>query len=711
MSSSTLRGAATAALAALTIACLSAPAHAVDPPTEPPTGDITLHDVTVQWDTAPCDPDGTTGSDATIASQLNGVLTGRLDGHMTAYKVSCARMVVKAVRDRGMPKRAAAIAITTTIVETNIENVSEMVDHDSLGLFQQRGSWGSAKNRLNPTWATNAFLDKMVRLYPNNSWQSAPVGEVCQAVQVSAHPDRYQPQASDGQKIVDALWTASERPNLHGADFNGDGVSDIFATGTGTLTVWNGKGSNNFTPADAVGANWNTYSRPIGGDFNGDRIGDLAAVRDGTLHIWNGKGGNKFTPAEEVGSGWSHLASSLVSLGDVNKDGRTDIGAVDLDGVLHIWNGKGSNNFAPADRVGAGWNSLSRPVGGDFNGDGIGDIAAVDRDGVLHIWNGKGSNNFTAPDRVGAGWTRQFARTLMSLGDVNGDRHSDLAAVDGAGVLHLWNGRGNNKFTPGDPIGPGWAPHFPAEFGGDFNADGIGDIHATGTGTLHVWNGKGSNNFTPAVSVGTGWTDVSRPVAADFNSDGIGDLAAVRDGTLHIWNGKGDNKFTPAEAVGPGWEDLAATLASLGDVNRDGHADLAAVDTEGVLHIWNGQGNNNFHAPVRVGSGWGAFTRPVGGDFNGDGTGDIAAVSKADGFLHIWNGRGNTKFTPSDAVGPNWEDLAATLMAPGDLNADGHTDLAAINPEGILTLWNGKGDNKFGPAVTIGPNWNEHFPR
>ncbi|NBF00455.1 hypothetical protein, partial [Nonomuraea sp. K271] len=43
--------------------------------------------------------------------------------------------------------------------------------------------------------------------------------------------------------------------------------------------------------------------------------------------------------------------SSLVSLGDVNKDGRTDIGAVDLDGVLHIWNGKGDNKFTPADRT------------------------------------------------------------------------------------------------------------------------------------------------------------------------------------------------------------------------------------------------------------------------------------------------------------------------------------------------------------------------
>ncbi|GIJ48422.1 hypothetical protein Val02_53080 [Virgisporangium aliadipatigenens] len=51
-----------------------------------------------------------------------------------------------------------------------------LADHDSLGIFQQRANWGSAADRLNPAWATNAFLDKMQRLYPNLSWQSAQTG-------------------------------------------------------------------------------------------------------------------------------------------------------------------------------------------------------------------------------------------------------------------------------------------------------------------------------------------------------------------------------------------------------------------------------------------------------------------------------------------------------------------------------------------------------
>ncbi|MEU7864433.1 CHAP domain-containing protein, partial [Nonomuraea sp. NPDC049141] len=75
------------------------------------------------------------------------------------------------------------------------------------------------------------------------------------------------------------------------------------------------------------------------------------------------------------------------------------------------------------------------------------------------------------------------------------------------------------------------------EDGGDFNADGVGDIFSAATGTLTVWNGKGSNNFAGAVEIGPGWASYSKPIAGDFNDDGISDLAAVKDGsTLTIWN-------------------------------------------------------------------------------------------------------------------------------------------------------------------------------
>jgi hypothetical protein len=64
------------------------------------------------------------------------------------------------------------------------------------GLFQQRASWGSVADRLNPAKATNAFLDKMLREYPNDGGKTAVVDDVCRRVQVSAYPDRCRPQAA-----------------------------------------------------------------------------------------------------------------------------------------------------------------------------------------------------------------------------------------------------------------------------------------------------------------------------------------------------------------------------------------------------------------------------------------------------------------------------------------------------------------------------------
>ncbi|MGC4881073.1 hypothetical protein ACLQ26_32970, partial [Micromonospora sp. DT43] len=166
-----------------------------------------LAPVNAMYQTVDCDPAGPTAADAALASRLNPQLTSDMRNNLTGYRVSCAREVVEAVRARGLTSRAAVIAVTTVIVETHLQNISEQVDHTSLGLFQQQDSWGTRDQRLDAAWATNAFLDAMEDEYPDGSWVDAPIGEVCQAVQVSAYPDRYQVQAPDAQVIVDALWS------------------------------------------------------------------------------------------------------------------------------------------------------------------------------------------------------------------------------------------------------------------------------------------------------------------------------------------------------------------------------------------------------------------------------------------------------------------------------------------------------------------------
>ncbi|MEU8663945.1 hypothetical protein AB0C31_45745, partial [Actinoplanes philippinensis] len=234
MSRSVVRTALTATLsAALTLGAGSPPAFAG--PAQPNLADPR---VAAAYTTSPCDPAGPSAADGTLATQLNGRLSGSLRNAMTAYRVSCARQVVQAVKQRGLGERAAVIAITTTIVESTLQNIDQMVDHTSLGLFQQQNNWGTRDQRLNPAWATNKFLDKMVQLYPGNAWASRPIGEVCQAVQVSAFPERYQPQSGDAQIIVDALWGASGGGGSAGSDINGDGRADTVAVYNDGQAMW-----------------------------------------------------------------------------------------------------------------------------------------------------------------------------------------------------------------------------------------------------------------------------------------------------------------------------------------------------------------------------------------------------------------------------------------------------------------------------------------
>ncbi|MER7856842.1 hypothetical protein ABTZ98_30475 [Streptomyces bacillaris] len=157
--------------------------------------------------TAPCDPAGPSAADRTLATRLNPQLGNKMAGHLDAYRMSCARMVTQAVKERGLNQRAAAIAIATIIVESSMNNYAQAVDRTSIGLFQQQDWWGSREQRLNPAYATNAFLDEMERRYPNGSWNDAPVGEVCWRVQQPREDLRhlYGIEAADATLIADAL--------------------------------------------------------------------------------------------------------------------------------------------------------------------------------------------------------------------------------------------------------------------------------------------------------------------------------------------------------------------------------------------------------------------------------------------------------------------------------------------------------------------------
>jgi peptidoglycan DL-endopeptidase CwlO len=87
-----------------------------------------------------------------------------------------------------------------------LRNQLTETDHDSEGLFQQRISIYTKQVADDPVKATNAFLDRLVKIA---NWQTNTVGVDAQTVQISRYPERYQPNALLAQQIVGQFWPAA----------------------------------------------------------------------------------------------------------------------------------------------------------------------------------------------------------------------------------------------------------------------------------------------------------------------------------------------------------------------------------------------------------------------------------------------------------------------------------------------------------------------
>ena len=140
-----------------------------------------------------------------------------------------ARTIIQVAVQRGLPRRAAVIAVSTAIVESQLRNVG-YGDRDSLGLFQQRPSqgWGSPRELLDPVSAAQKFYDALLAL---PQWALAPPGVAAQAVQRSAFPLRYAPEEPAAAALVARFWSGPDPPA--GAGSGGAGPAGTNAAGVG----------------------------------------------------------------------------------------------------------------------------------------------------------------------------------------------------------------------------------------------------------------------------------------------------------------------------------------------------------------------------------------------------------------------------------------------------------------------------------------------
>lgn len=141
--------------------------------------------------------------------------TGEL-GPLTENQMDHAKEIHRCAIDMKMDPLddATIIAYMTVFVESpqwkilanpavpesmNMPNEGTGTDHTSTGLFQQQVWWGTLEQRMNAYGSASLFFDALNK-QPN--WPSRPKGEVCQAVQGSAYPDKYAPMESKSRELL-----------------------------------------------------------------------------------------------------------------------------------------------------------------------------------------------------------------------------------------------------------------------------------------------------------------------------------------------------------------------------------------------------------------------------------------------------------------------------------------------------------------------------
>jgi hypothetical protein len=222
-------------------------------------------------------------------------------------------------------------------------------------------------------------------------------------------------------------------------DFNADGNPDMVVTffSLAQVKVYLGNGSGGFPKETTLttkigGVAVNGGASVVTGDFNRDGKQDFAVAisnaiqpTKGAIVTFQGDGtGLKFDQKAEL-----PLADPItVTVGDFNQDGKLDIASASFVGAkLFIWRGDGAGNFGSPDifaTLGATSLTPAMVAAADFNLDGKTDLAASTLNGVVEI--------LAEPAAPGTVQLPTFtAGSGVFVGDFNQDGRLDIAAAQG----------------------------------------------------------------------------------------------------------------------------------------------------------------------------------------------------------------------------------------------------------------------------------------
>ncbi|MFZ5471837.1 MAG: integrin alpha [Myxococcota bacterium] len=511
-------------------------------------------------------------------------------------------------------------------------------------------------------------------------------------------------------------------------DVNGDGYADVIV---GARNFDNGEsnegraflylGSSSGLASTPV---WTAESNQVNGNFgrsvasagdvNGDGLGDVVVgasyysnpeTWEGRAYLYFGSAsGLTTTPAWTAESNQANAAFgwSVASAGDVNGDGFADVivgadsytNGQSAEGRAYLYLGSPTGlGAAPAwtfesDNTSAGF-GRSVASAGDVNGDGFADVV-VGADYFTNIQMGEGRIYLFLGSENGLSssisWSvesyqaaARLGSSVASAGDVNGDGLGDVIAgaylfdngqVDeGRAFVYLGTTRG----LTGSAIWTAESNQSTAHFG--FSVGGAGDVDGDGFADVVVGAPEAAN----------GQLDEGRAFVYRGAAGGLAPTSS--------WIGEADQ----------GNARFGGAVASAGDVNGDGHADviigasqfdngeagegaafvyLGSATGLGSTFAWMAEGNQ---ANAQFG-----HSVAAAGDVNGDGLGDVIIGAREYDNGEPDEGRAFVYLGSPAGLGANpaWTAevnqavarFGVSVASAGDINGDGFCDVIVGAP-------------------------------
>ena len=451
---------------------------------------------------------------------------------------------------------------------------------------------------------------------------------------------------------------------------------------------------------------------------------------------------------------------SVATAGDVNGDGYADVivGAFNYrngpsaNGRAYVYLGSASGLAsspvwtAESDQADS-YFGVAVGTAGDVNGDGYADVTVgapyyttgLGFEGRAYVYLGSASGLASSPAWTADGdqMVSLFGNSLGTAGDVNGDGYADVIV----GAYNYTNDQvaeGRTYVYLGSAVGLASSPAWTAEgdlegasFGysvataGDVNGDGYADVIVGGIfynngeteeGRAYVYLGSASG-----LASSPAWTaesdqesarfGCSVATAGDVNGDGYADVIVgapqydngqTDEGRATVYYGSAAGPSPIASWTAQGveyWELFGQSVASAGDVNGDGYADVIVGaygygGSIGRALVYHGspRGLSSAAGWIVVGTGSGQFGVAVAGagDVNGDGYGDVIVGEQ--GYSNGQDQEGRAYVYHGSAAGlssvPAWTAegnqqysvFGQSVAAAGDVNGDGYADVIVGAP-------------------------------